>query len=215
MAVIVFVAPHQDDETLSMGPSIRRHLDAGHEVHTLLLTNGVNSAVRGQTGLTRPAFSAARDDEYRRACAALGVPAEQVHITRHSTPDGALTQQAADDAMSAFLEEYPGTWVKAYSQQQVEGRHADHVNCGAAAVAMARRGSITNLRLYAEPWLASKFTGLASERSTNDGAVLAACDHYTVVDRAAGRYGIGGLSVPDAFAQVRRDRTSYYHFPPA
>lgn len=218
MASVVFFSPHQDDETLSMGPAIRRHVEAGHDVHVVLLTTGINSAVRAQTGLSRTRFAAARDDEYRRACTRLGVPAANQHISRYSCPDGALTQAVAEDALRSYLDDVPGAWVKTYSHLTWPDRHSDHVATGRAAAALARAGTISNLRFYVEPWqlsTARQATGVsvAAERANDTAAVVAALDEYTVVDRGAGRFGIGGLSVPSAFAVVRGDPVSYYHLP--
>lgn len=219
MATVVYATPHQDDETLSMGASIRRHIEAGHQVHVLLLTDGVNSAARAQTGLTRVAFGRARDDEYRRACRALGVAWEHIHISRHSTEDGLLTGVAVEDSLRWFLDRHPGAWVKTYSHLTASGRHGDHVAAGQGAMALLSQGVIDNLRLYIEPWTLDQFraaypaTALGQDTAASTAAVRAALDEYKVVDRIGGKYGIGYLSVPTFVDQVRANPVSYYHAP--
>lgn len=217
MAVIVYAIPHQDDETLAMGASITVHLAAGHQVHLLLLTTGVNSAVRTQIGLSRPKFTAARDDEFRRAAGALGIPKCQVHLSRPNVPDGALSVQAAEDAIAAFLVEYPGAWLKTYSHLTWPGRHADHTHTGQAAANLYRAGATNNLRHYVEPWQMHTFrathphTRASQTRSSRPDQILAAVEEYRRT--GAGMYGIGYRSVRSAFDHLSAEQSSWYHLP--
>lgn len=221
MAVYVFASPHQDDETLSMGASIRLHVEAGHDVHVLLMTNGINSAVRAATGLDRPQFAAARDDEMVRACRQLGVPFENVHISRNAAEDVDLSVQDAEDVLRGFLNEHPGAGVKTYSHLPLPSRHPDHMNAGQAALNLRVDGVITDLRMYVEPWRRDEFAaahpGSApfAEYAGTPDAVFAACDEYQVIDVAGGKYGIGYQSVGYAFDLLRSDPASWCHVPPA
>jgi LmbE family N-acetylglucosaminyl deacetylase len=221
MALIVYATPHQDDETLAMGGSIRLHLEAGHDVHVLLMSSGVNSGVRGIVGLDRPEFTDARDDEMFRACRQLGVRFRNVHVSRHTTEDGELAVDDAEDAMRGFVNAHPGAWVKTYSHLPANGRHQDHINAGQAAVNLATAGTITNLRLYIEPWLRDNFTAahpgvtLSTNSASNTAAVVAALDEYRHIDHVGGKYGIGYQSVRSAFDLVRADPVSWYHLPPS
>lgn len=219
MATVLYVTPHPDDETLSMGASIRLHLEAGHDVHVLQLTYGINSAVRASTGLSRSQFVAARDDELVRATRDLGVPPRNVHIARMDTADGLLTVLAAEDMLGSWLADHPGVWVKSYSHLPAAGRHQDHITAGQAAVNLAGSGVITNLRLYVEPWARSAFLAanpgvtLGAERAAAQDRVRAACDQYQDIDLVGRKYGIGYRSVPTYFDLVRPDPVSYYHTP--
>lgn len=217
MAQIVYAIPHQDDDTLSMGASICSHLAGGHDVHLLLLTTGVNSGVRGQLKLSRPAFTEARDDEMRRAARALGV--QNLWMSRPNVPDGALTVQAAEDAIAAWLDQHPGAWLKTYSHLAWPGRHSDHINTGQAAVNLLRAGVVDNLRHYVEPWQLQEFRNAhpsvrhSQTRAPAPDRLRAALDEYR--HTGAGRYGIGYRSVPAAFDHVRAEVSSWYHLPPA
>ncbi len=219
MATIVYVTPHQDDETLSMGSSVRAHLEAGHTVHVLLLTTGENSGARAATGLDLAAFAAARDDELTRAARRLGVRYSNVHLA-HATEDGELTVAAAEAALLVFLIDHPDAWVKTYSHLPAPGRHADHVNTGQAAVNLLVNGTIINLRLYVEPWLLAAFktantgTSVSAEHASSVAAVRNALNEYKAKDGVGGKYGIGYLSVPAAFDQALADPVSWYHLPP-
>ncbi len=223
MATVVYVTPHQDDETLSMGASIRKHLETGvHDVHVLLLTAGSGSGAQAKTGLNDADFSAARDDEYRRACRAMGVPFGNVHFALDRTPgDTVLTVDEAEFAIAAFVAEHPGAWVKTYTNRAVAGRHVDHVAAGQAAVNLLQAGVLApnTLRLYVEPWAVAAFqsaypsTSLGSETAAAPGRVRAALDEYCDVDHVGGKYGIGYLSVPSYINQVRSNTVSRYHVP--
>lgn len=221
MATICYATTHQDDETLSKGASIRRHLEAGHDVHVLLLTTGERSGARDAVGLSVEDFVQARDDEMIRACRQLGVPYRNVHLA-HATADGDLTVGAAETAIRAFLAEHPGAWVKTYSHLPAPGRHPDHVNTGQAAVNLWLSGEVDNLRLYIEPWLRDAFVkansgvALSADHAIANHLVRAALKEYQARDGAGEKFGIGwNYSVPAAFQLVYNELVSWYHLPPA
>lgn len=216
MATVVFFTPHQDDETAAMGPAVRDHLNAGHDVHVCLLTDGGASVVRSTLGMDEATFIAARDDELARATRQVGVRAANLHIPAGRAPDGELTVAAATALMQEFLADHPGAWCKAYSGLPATGRHPDHVASGQAAQALYDAGTITNLRLYVEPWLVAGFRSanpsvtVNAETVSDNTAVLRGYTEYQRQDHVAGMYGIGYLSVGPDFLTPP---TSYYHVP--
>lgn len=220
MSVTLWVTPHQDDETLSEGSAIRHHLEAGHEVHVLLLTTGVNSGARAKTPLTPAQFVEARDDELFRATRELGVRRSNVHIAPSRTDDGALTVDAAEAMILAWLLDHPGAMVKSYSNLPAAGRHEDHIAAGQAAYnVLAAAGQLGALRLYVEPWLVSAFrtanpgVNVGPERASGVAAVRRAFDEYEIADKPAGKWGIGYLSVAAKFEALRQDPACWYHVP--
>ncbi|MFI7678572.1 PIG-L family deacetylase [Actinophytocola sp. NPDC049390] len=225
MATIVYVTPHQDDETLSMGASIRRHLESGlHDVHVLLLTTGSGSGAQAIVGLSDADFSAARDDELVRAVRALGVRADHIHYASNRiVGKSTLSVCEAQSAIAAFVAAHPGAWVKTYSNRPASGRHVDHVNAGQAAVNLLTDGTLgpNSLRLYVEPWALQAFrsahpsvsVGTEAAAGSTAARVRRALDEYEDVDRPGYRYGIGGISVPSYFDLVRANPVSYYHVP--
>lgn len=224
MALVLFVGTHADDESLSMGAGIRKHIEVGHEVHVLLLTAGLGSGAQVKTGLSDADFTAARDDEFRRACRALGVRAERIHITPTRSLDASpLTVEQAKAGISWFLAGHPGAWVKSYSNRLLPGanppRHVDHIASGQAAVEMLADGLFPNLRLYVEPWVVSAFQGaypslaLTTESAASPSRVRVALAEYQDVDHVGFKYGIGDLSVPTYLDQVYANPVSRYHLP--
>jgi LmbE family N-acetylglucosaminyl deacetylase len=219
MATVVFFTPHQDDETLAMGPAVRHHLEAGHDVHVVLMTTGQNSGVFPSTGLSVADFVAARDDEMFRATRQLGVRTANVLVSPLRTEDGQLTVSAAEDIIAAFFAEHPDAWCKSYSNKAAPGRHVDHVASGQAALNLFNAGLFTNYRMYVEPWLTAAFktanpsVPITAERAAGTAFVQQAFDQYNVHDGVGGKYGIGHQSVPSEFDAGRADPTSWVHVP--
>jgi LmbE family N-acetylglucosaminyl deacetylase len=214
--------PHQDDETLTLGRTIRALLEAGHSVWTILMTTGINSGARGATGLSREEFAAARDDEYDRACRRLGVRPGHIEISPLRVPDGELVVQAAEDIISDWLARHPGAHVKTTTNLGAVGvQHTDHGDAGQAAVNLLEDGLIVSngLRLGVEQYQLQQFKDanpglkLTIDQSGSAAVVQAALDVYGETDPFGWKFGIGKLSVPSAFALVRGNPVSYYHLP--
>jgi LmbE family N-acetylglucosaminyl deacetylase len=219
VATVVFFTPHQDDETLAMGPGVRHHLEAGHDVHIVQMTFGGGSAARPATGLSLDDFIAARDDELYRATRQMGIRTPNCHISPLRVTDGVMTVAQAEDIMRAFYADHPGAWCKTYTYLNCAGRHPDHVAAGQAALNLLHQGLLPNLRSYVEPWLISTWrtanpgVTAGAERAASKAAVLRGFDQYQLADAAAGMYGIGYLSVGAEFEAARPDPVSYYHVP--
>jgi LmbE family N-acetylglucosaminyl deacetylase len=214
MAQVLFVTPHQDDETLSMGAAIRNHLEAGHDVHVLLLTNGLGSGVQARIGMDDVAFAAARDDEYRRACRRLGVRFDNIHFADDRPRGGELTAETARAQILAWLDGRTDVWLKSYTDRLGNpSRHPDHEAAGQAAVSLLDSGAVTNLRLYVEPWTTVSGVTVSAEHAVGTAIVQAALDEYKAKDGVGGKYGIGYQSTPSYFDLVRPSPTSHYHQP--
>jgi LmbE family N-acetylglucosaminyl deacetylase len=199
----LFLTPHPDDETLSFGAAIRHHLRVTgptgtplHDVHVLCLADGSGSAAQQATGLTTPQFVAARDDELRRACRALGVapgnlwlpgvPSAPGADLPPRAPGGTLTASHVVALVTALLTQWDldgtaplGTVnLKSYTDLPAPHpstggpRHPDHVASGTAARDLLALGLVGSLRLYLEPWLkptwaaANPGKSLSAERSS-------------------------------------------------
>lgn len=219
MATVLYVETHQDDLALSMGASARKHLEVGHDVHVLLLCGGINSGVQPNSGLSRSAFGAARDEEWHRANRAIGIRPENMYQARVSMPDGELTVSAAYDAIAWFCEKHPGTWLKAYSYLDATGKHCDHLNTGQAAYDIVAEGLADNLRCYVEPWLVPQWTRehpdvrLGQESAGQPEFVRAGLQEYKTVDPAGGKFGIGFKSMGAKLDAIMSNPVSYVHLP--
>lgn len=220
MATALFFSPHQDDETLTMGAAISNHLNAGHSVHVILCSDGISSAARSKTPLSRTQFSKARDDEFKRACLALGVPASNIHISRFAVEDGKMTVSRARDIIMEYVEKFPGAMIKTHTDRGANsGQHSDHYNLGIAAMRLFTEGVITDLRFYVEQYQLEGFytqnpdVHVSLERTATPTKVQAALNEYKRVNHSAGQYGIGYLSVPTSIDKVMANPVSYFHKP--
>lgn len=82
---VLVIAPHPDDEVLLAGGVMQQAVEAGQQVHVVIMTNGDSSCERD--GYLREAESVA-------ALKFLGVPERNVHFLGY--PDGALEKLRAE-----------------------------------------------------------------------------------------------------------------------
>ena len=134
------LAPHPDDETLGVGATIMRKVDAGSAVHLVVATDGSKSPVGDPAAVT-----ALRTSELRAACAVLGLP--EAAVTRLPFVDAELAGQ--ESALAAAIAEV----VEALQPDEVlvtgeDDPHEDHAVLGAAA---RRALTGTGVRLLAYP----------------------------------------------------------------
>jgi LmbE family N-acetylglucosaminyl deacetylase len=96
------LAPHPDDETLGCGATIMRKLATGASVRVVIATDGRHSPHPNK--LSIDAFVRVREEEARRACAILGLSAEDITFLRFE--DGRLAdhRQLLRDRLLDLLE---------------------------------------------------------------------------------------------------------------
>jgi LmbE family N-acetylglucosaminyl deacetylase len=209
----VFFAPHQDDETLTMGADIRHHFVAGRQVVVVLVTNGGASAARASMCaskgicLTAPEFVIARDAEQFAAIQHLAPGAQ---IFYENQPDGALTVAAATAVIQKYIGLFPNGSYKTQSWLDV---HPDHIALGTALRNLTNAGLVPNNDARFEQgrsfWDTMPINGLFVDA---DAAVTAAYDEYYYWNPPIGRYAIGSQSVPTAFDAARVDPRSRCHW---
>jgi LmbE family N-acetylglucosaminyl deacetylase len=218
LPTIVVAYAHQDDEVLSGGGTIVRHRALGHRVVLLPFTDGINSAAREATGLSRNAFAQARDREMHAAVERLGV--EVIRPRLLVAEDGKLTAERARDFLDWALSTWPDARLKVPTH--LEGGHPDHRAIGLAALRLQQDRAATGLdpldvRYLVEPervdsWAQRHPTVRLMRDTPGDPTpLLEALSEYEYVERSAGRYGIGALSVPHLISLVRSRPWSTYH----
>lgn len=88
----VVLVPHPDDETFGAGATIARKCASGTRVDVVIVTDG---RLSHRSQLVSPTeLAEMRANEARAACAALGVPAEHVHLL--GVPEGTLAAHRTD-----------------------------------------------------------------------------------------------------------------------
>ncbi|HET7616268.1 MAG TPA: PIG-L family deacetylase, partial [Bacillales bacterium] len=163
-----FIAPHPDDELLSMGMSILNHVYNGDNiVHLVLLNAGENSGVfdvaagtqacwyhskthdpvaEGYAPFTVESFKAGKIENFKRVAYILGVKPEHIHI--YDTVNEDTTVQEVRDIILDLNARYPNNKWKSLSYHDT---HPDHSNAGQALLDEYNAGTIgTDVRFYAK-----------------------------------------------------------------
>ena len=224
----VFLSPHQDDDVLSMGAAIQAHVAArgADKVCVALMTTGRNSGARSYFagkgyiayGQTTPytnttiandpvAFGQARDLEFKTAVNRLGVPMSNIYLDNlpgysrvfDYNTTAYETQQRA--AANAFVNAAIAYWGRVdYKTQSHNDPSVDHRVLGRAL--KARVSSTNSVRVYWPQYQGRTQTynaKLYTELPTNAHTVWMAASKYMTFLPSTGLYGIGGISVPQAF----------------
>ena len=151
----VFIVPHQDDETISMGAAIANHVDSRRPVHLYVVTDGGASGVRTKLCtaaynyqcLSYEDFVKARNVEVVDAAMALGVPRDNIHLMGYA--DGTLTYDKAVAIIGKIVSDHgPSASYKTTSWLE---KHSDHIALGDALNRMCRSGQVTDCRFYHSP----------------------------------------------------------------
>ena len=135
----VVIAPHPDDETLGVGATIMRKVDAGTPVHVVVVTDGSKSPVGDPA-----AVAALRAEELAASCAVLGLT--EGDVTRLPFVDAELgpDDDTLVDALASVIEARHPDEVLVTG---VADPHGDHAAVGAAAL-RAMAGAPARLLVY-------------------------------------------------------------------
>lgn len=193
----VYFSPHQDDEVLTMGASIRAHVKAGRPTYVVLLTDGGASGVCPTKFSTRQQCVNFRDAEFKKAVRALGaVPI----IPSNRMPDGASTVAGYQKIMRPYM--VNGFSLKTFTWDY--DTHKDHLNAGAAL----RGLKFADSRYYVKHDLVAgaraKGTKVFAQPTCKDSSCMAAVEAYR---------NFGWVSVPAAFRHAKTGLVSYYRMP--
>lgn len=236
--VVIYFAPHQDDELLTLGvDACRSIISEEADAHVILCTDGSKSNKRFEIcngkecplhegihryELTIPQFIAARDLEFRGSCDALGYAPGAIHFYPRRLIDSFLSVEAAEAVIRSVLAQFPeDAAVRTISPFGGKKQHADHRNLGLAALNLYREGLIRDLKLFVEPYCMdacrAEHPGLALTelRATEKekSHISLAIRSYSQWDPIQGRYAIGYHSVTDVFDEFMNDTVSWYHLP--
>lgn len=233
---MLYFAPHQDDELLSMGIDICRSLKHGDDVHVILCSDGSKSYVRGLLGngknckkhegihcypLTTEEFVAARDREFRDSCHSLGVPEENIHIPQIRAIDGSVDVAFAENLMLGYLKK-AGTdaIICTISPNNGPSQHRDHKALGYAAVNLMEKGAVHQVRLFIEPYHYAeiaddpRYTPAAPQALTAQTEVAEkirnAIGAYSLWNPEQKRYAVGYHSVTTQFDDFLKELTCRY-----
>lgn len=233
---VLYFAPHQDDELLTMGLDICRSVAKNWNVHVILCADGSRSYVRGLLNdgktcgkhegvhayeLSVEEFVAARDREFTDSCLALGVPLENIHIPENRAVDGSVTVEEVEAMMLHYLEKLgKDAYVCTISSGNGPDQHRDHKAVGRAAENLLNRGVIRELKSFVEPYLYPKiivnswilavdpYVEKATEAESEK--LKKAIGAYSLWDPKQQRYAVGYHSVTTEFNDFLKNRKAYW-----
>ena len=233
---MLYFAPHQDDELLTMGIGISTSIKKNHKVHVILCTDGSKSYVRkvlnnGKTcskhegahtyELTEEEFTQARDREFFGSCTALGVPSENVHIYENRFVDGTLSAGNAETAIKHYLKLYGDDCVVCtICSNTGPTQHKDHKSLGKAAENLLGKKIINELKLFIEPYHANKiihnprllpiYPTIEEASPDIQEKLKKAIASYSYWNPQEQRYAVGYHSVTTEFKDFLKEMKSYY-----
>lgn len=219
-AEALYVVPHQDDEMLTMGASIREELARGTKVYVMITSRGDGSGVRTSPGLTGPLgytptkeeFSAQRDKEFTESVRRLGaIPVVPTWDERYE--DGTGTSAL----IQPLVQQY-GHSDMALRATSPNDYHQDHRACGDAVVDLDAVGfGDGNPRLMLSAARRAQYQPAGKIMFAAGGRDAITAWHawpYTYQNISEGWWGIGYLSTPaNIDLAVGGDGTSYWHLP--
>ena len=138
---VFFFTPHQDDEALFMGASVRQHVLAGRQVYVILLTDGGASGNCISTYGSRADCVAARDQEFQNGVTSMGaIPI----IRADRVLDGSDPAAMATYAKFVINQYYANVNYKlaSYKTMSETDSHPDHAALGRGL----RQSSVTDKR---------------------------------------------------------------------
>lgn len=234
---MIYFAPHQDDELLTMGVDILASLRQHHDVHVVLCTDGSKSGVKkvlhngkGCTkheglhnyDLTEEEFIQARDREFRDSCLALGIKSYNIHIPGKRSVDGSLTAGEAQRIIKNFLA-ICGRSAIVCTTAPTNGpsQHPDHSALGWAANSLLNQGIIREVRFFVEPYHFSQIVEnprmipveptIKKASPQAQEKIKKAISAYSYWNPSEGRYAVGYHSVSTEFDDCLKDPVSYYY----
>lgn len=233
---VIYFAPHQDDELLTMGLDICASVKKKMDVHVVLCADGSRSAVRRVLNngkgcnkhagkhcydLTTEEFIAARDREFIGSCLALGVPKENIHIPEKRCVDGSVSDKEVEKIMLHYLRLLgEDALVCAISSGNGEAQHKDHKKVGWAAERLLRQGKIKKLKSFVEPYHYPQICGNARgipvaayvQRASAETAqkLKNAIASYSLWDPEQKRYAVGYHSVSTEFNDFLKNMEAYW-----
>lgn len=221
--VAIFYSPHQDDELLTMGVAIINHINAGYDVHVVLLTDGSASNVLGTVNkrlkranrppLTLSSFVAARNVEFIRSNMAMGVAKKNVHIEK--LKDGRTSKSQIVSIMRKYNNLFPGA---ANMTMSYIDDHIDHANAGEALFQLYNEGKIKDARFYIQKDEFAKnpklnVFSIETCQTGNCDEIKTAADSYMTFNPQRLHFAIGYTSVKAHFDEFLSEPISYYHMP--
>lgn len=219
----VYLIPHQDDETLTYSREVIEQWAAGNPTYFYLMTDGSHTGVcRTKIPLDAAACTELRDEEFEHASHFLGVPDENIiKVPDPATgvrPNDLPGQEVANRQVQWVLDdiEQRTGWREAamWKTMSWEDDHPGHAVYGKALHDLRLTGEVTDSRFF----LKRGHDGTWPNKPACTGVIYFAniktvnkWPEYWRMWAALHSYGIGQISVPSNFADMRENLDARYH----
>lgn len=232
---VLFFAPHQDDELLTMGAYAQLAIEQGKDAHVILCTDGSRSCVRGVLNdqqscskhggthnyeLNIDKFSDARDREFLSSCMAIGYRPSRIHFHPQRAIDGNLSVEQACTIIEHYIRIFPNAEICTITPFAGSSQHRDHKNLGYAALSLHKTKAIKKLTLFIEPYCLDDFRVqnpnvklecAKSNSEKNLDGLKNAMNQYCLWEPENGRYAIGYHSVTNEFDDFSQNLSSWFY----
>lgn len=230
--IALYVNPHQDDETLTMGLQLIRDAHEGKEIYLMQMTRGgssgafvdVNKTLEkyGYSPINSTEFSEGRDNEVIAVLNQLGVP-EDAFLVYH--PNDRLRAVFVTEALIEFIDKMHETTIDIRTMAinppgtnyDFSAASRDHVACheGVHNYLHSRFAKTNDNIIDARYFLGARtnvdIAGFTNFTASKSEAVIynKMLDQYTIWNPKKGRYKIGSLSIHPELEKQRIDLNMY------
>ncbi len=203
---VVYINPHQDDESIDMGLDIIRDVKDGRKVYLILMTDGSKSRVyealdrefirTSRSRISRKDFIYLRDMEMVRALEIMGVKKENVIFTHNRNLE--IDKDIVIKAIEKFEEEHGKNFSYKSLAKNVHdksGGNVDHFACHDGVKEFCQKNS-RNCTFYSSvPTFDDSAIFVKNPTYEEREIWTKALRQYDVTDPSLGCYGVGFRSV--------------------
>lgn len=203
---VVYINPHQDDETIDMGLDIIRDVRDGRKVYLILMTDGSMSKVydflnheftkSGRSTISRKDFVYLRNMEMLRALDTMGVKRENIFFTNN------INLKIDKDTVIKSIEKFEKKHGENFSYKTLakneydkSGGNKDHFACHDGVKEFCEKNS-RNYTFYSSQPMDDDIRIQIRRPNHEEAEIWAkAFSQYGLTNPSLARYGVGHLSV--------------------
>lgn len=206
MTDVVYINPHQDDETIDMGLDIIRDVKDGRKVYLILMTDGSKSWIyealdrefirTGRSRISREDFTYLRDMEMVRALETMGVNKENIIFTKNRNLE--IDKNTVIRAIEKFEAEHGNNFSYkslAKNSHDKSGGNVDHFACHDGVKEFCQKNSRNCTFYSSQPDHEDPNIHVKSPTYEEKELWTRALRQYELTDPSLGYYGVGYRSV--------------------
>ena len=206
MTDVVYINPHQDDETIDMGLDIIRDVKDGRKVYLILMTDGSKSKIyesldrefirTNRSRISRDDFTYLRDMEMVRALETMGVKKENVIFTKNRNLE--IDKDTVIRAIEKFEADHGNNFSYkslAKNSHDKSGGNVDHFACHDGVKEFCQKNSRNYTFYSSQPTYDDPAIHVKNPSYEEREIWTQALKQYELTDPSLGYYGVGFRSV--------------------